>query len=148
MTPVRLSHFTASSCLGCGLDATLAALRQHRGGLAPCRFETVDDLETHVGEVPQVDDCSLPAPLAEYECRNNRLAFLGLQQDDFSSAVEAAIARHGRRRVGILLGTSTAGILQTEQAYRRRDPSTGALPDDFRYRTTHNTYSVADFVRH
>jgi 3-oxoacyl-[acyl-carrier-protein] synthase-1 len=47
----------------------------------------------------------------------------------------------------VLLGTSTSGILQTEQAYRRRDPVTGALPDDFRYRTTHNTYSVADFVR-
>jgi len=49
--------------------------------------------------------------------------------------------------VGIFLGTSTAGILQTEQAYRRRDPITGALPDDFIYRTTHNTYSVAGFVR-
>ena len=51
------------------------------------------------------------------------------------------------RRVGVLLGTSTSGILQTEQAYRRRDPASGALPDDFIYRTTHNTYSVADFVR-
>jgi 3-oxoacyl-[acyl-carrier-protein] synthase-1 len=47
----------------------------------------------------------------------------------------------------VLLGTSTSGILQTEQAYRRRDPATGALPDDFNYRSTHNTYSVADCVR-
>ncbi len=147
MTPVHLSHFTVSSCLGHGLDAILTALRQQRGGLAPCRFETVRDLDTHVGEVPKVDDFPLPASLAEYECRNNRLAFLGLQQDGFSSAVEAAIARYGRRRLGVLLGTSTAGILQTEQAYRRRDPNTGALPNDFNYRTTHNTYSVADFVR-
>jgi 3-oxoacyl-[acyl-carrier-protein] synthase-1 len=95
---------------------------------------------------------SLPKSLAEYDCRNNRLAYLGLQQDGFSDAVEAAIARHGRRRVGVFLGTSTSGILQTEQAYRRRDPrcldsTHGALPDDFIYRTTHNTYSVADFVR-
>lgn len=148
MTPVHLSHFTVSSCLGCGLDATLTALRQQRGGLAPCRFETIHDIETYVGEVPKVDDSPLPAFLGEYECRNNRLAVLGLQQDGFSSAVEAAIVRHGRRRVGVLLGTSTAGILQTEQAYRRRDPSTGALPNDFNYRTTHNTYSVADVVRH
>jgi len=147
VTPLHLSHFTASSCLGCGLEATLTALRQQRGGLAPCHFETIGDLDTQVGEVLAVDDAPLPAPLAEYDCRNNRLAFLGLQQDGFRSAVAAAIARHGRRRVGILLGTSTAGILQTEQAYRRRDPHTGALPDDFIYRTTHNTYSVADFVR-
>jgi 3-oxoacyl-[acyl-carrier-protein] synthase I len=148
VTPVHLSHFTVSSCLGCGLEATLTALRQQRGGLAPCRFETIRDIETYVGEVPKVDDSPLPAFLGEYECRNNRLAVLGLQQDGFSSAVEAAIVRHGRRRVGVLLGTSTAGILQTEQAYRRRDPGTGALPNDFNYRTTHNTYSVADVVRH
>jgi 3-oxoacyl-[acyl-carrier-protein] synthase-1 len=126
----------------------LNALRQHRSGLAPCQFETVRDLDTYIGEVAKVDASPLPAPFAEYDCRNNRMAFLGLQQDGFSAAVEAAIARHGRRRVGVFLGTSTAGILQTEQAYRRRDPASGALPDDFIYRTTHNTFSLADFVRH
>ena len=147
MTPILLSHFTATSCLGYGNAATLAALRQQRSGLQPCQFETVHDLATYVGEVPGVDAVSLSAPLADYDCRNNRLAFLGLQQDGFSDAVEAAIACHGRRRVGVFLGTSTSGILQTEQAYRRRDPASGALPDGFIYRTTHNTYSVADFVR-
>jgi 3-oxoacyl-[acyl-carrier-protein] synthase-1 len=144
--PLHLSHYTASSCLGTGLDPTLAALRAARSGLAPCRFETVRNLDTYVGEVAQVDDSPLPAGFAEHECRNNRLAWLGLQQDDFDAAVRAAVARYGRRRVGVFLGTSTAGILQTEQAYRRRDAS-GALPDDFVYRTTHNTYSVAAFVR-
>ncbi len=148
MPPLHLAHYTATSCLGHGLEATLSTLRQHRSGLAPCHFETVLDLATYIGEVAKVDTMALPAQFAEYECRNNRLAFLGLQQDGFSAAVEASIARHGRRRVGVFLGTSTAGILQTEQAYRRRDPASGALPDDFRYRTTHNTFSVADFVRH
>ena len=47
----------------------------------------------------------------------------------------------------MFLGTSTSGILQTELAYRRRDPATGALPADFRYAQTHNTYSVVDFTR-
>ncbi|MGA7181460.1 MAG: beta-ketoacyl-[acyl-carrier-protein] synthase family protein [Thiobacillaceae bacterium] len=141
-----LSHFTATSAIGRGLEPTHDALRQQRGGLAPCAFDTVD-LSTFVGEVAGVDSVQLPAHLADFDCRNNRLAWLGLQQDGFSAAVEAAIARYGRRRVGVLLGTSTSGILQTEQAYRRRDPVTGVLPDDFHYRTTHNTYSVADFVR-
>ncbi len=48
----------------------------------------------------------------------------------------------------MFLGTSTSGILQTELAYRRRDPVSGALPADFIYGTTHNTFSVADFTRH
>ncbi|MEW6415921.1 MAG: beta-ketoacyl-[acyl-carrier-protein] synthase family protein [Pseudomonadota bacterium] len=147
VTPLHLSHFTATSCLGHGLAPTLAALLAQRGGLVPCAFETVTDLATHVGEVDGVDEARLPADLAEYECRNNRLAWLALQQDGFSTAVRAAAARYGRRRIGVLLGTSTSGILQTEQAYRRRDPADGALPDDFCYRTTHNTYSAADFVR-
>ncbi|MDQ1314352.1 MAG: 3-oxoacyl-[acyl-carrier-protein] synthase [Pseudomonadota bacterium] len=147
MTPLHLAHFTAASCLGHGLEATLAALHAQQSGLAPCAFETVTDLTTYIGEVAGLDRSPLPAGLADYECRNNRLAWLGLRQDGFSAAVESAIARHGRRRVGVLLGTSTSGILQTEQAYRRRDPVSGALPDDFHYRTTHNTYSVADFVR-
>ncbi|MDO8293055.1 MAG: beta-ketoacyl-ACP synthase, partial [Gallionella sp.] len=36
----------------------------------------------------------------------------------------------------------------TELAYRRRDPASGALPAEFIYGTTHNTFSVADFTRH
>ncbi|WP_461568173.1 beta-ketoacyl-[acyl-carrier-protein] synthase family protein [Thiobacillus sp.] len=143
-----LSHFTAASCLGHGLEATLAALRAQKGGLASRTFETVTDLATHIGEVSGLDQAALPAGLAGYECRNNRLAYLGLCQDGFNAAVGAAAVRYGRRRIGVLLGTSTAGILQTEQAYRHRDPVTGALPADFNYRTTHNSYSVADFVRH
>lgn len=148
MTPLRLSRFTASSCLGRGLAATLSALLDHRGGLTPCRFETVADLETYLGEIPGADDVQLPINLNAFECRNNRLAFLTLHQDGFGAAVEMAMTRYGRRRVATLLGTSTAGILQTEQAYRRLDPSTGALPDNFDYRGSHNLFSLADFVRH
>ncbi len=147
MKPLWLSHFTATSSIGRGLDQTLAALRQRRAGLAPCSFDTVD-LATFVGEVAEVDAVQLPAHLADFDCRNNRLALLGLTQDGFAEAVRAATARYGAQRVGVLLGTSTSGILQTELAYRRRDPVTGALPADFNYRTTHNTFSVADFTRH
>jgi len=147
LNPLWLSHFTATSSIGRGLDQTLAALRQRRSGLAPCAFDTVD-LATYVGEVPGVDAAQLPAHLADFDCRNNRLAFLGLTQDGFDDAVRAAIAKHGAQRIGVFLGTSTSGILQTELAYRRRDPATGALPADFIYRTTHNTFSVADFTRH
>jgi 3-oxoacyl-[acyl-carrier-protein] synthase-1 len=147
LNPLHLSHFTATSSIGRGLDQTLAALHQRRSGLAPCAFDTVD-LATFIGEVAGVDAVQLPADLADFDCRNNRLALLGLTQDGFAEAVRAASARYGAQRVGVFLGTSTSGILQTELAYRRRDPVTGALPADFIYRTTHNTFSVADFTRH
>lgn len=146
MTPLLLSAYTATTCLGRGLDATRAALRQGRSGLAPCAFETVA-LATWIGEVAAVDAEKLPKSLAAYDCRNNRLTQLGLETDGFADQVRAVIGRVGKTRVGVFLGTSTAGILQTELAYRRRDPQTGALPDDFIYRTTHNSFSLAEFTR-
>ncbi|MBI5784571.1 MAG: beta-ketoacyl-[acyl-carrier-protein] synthase family protein [Rhodocyclales bacterium] len=146
MTPLLLSHFTASTCLGRGLAPTRAALESVASGLKLCDFETVR-LDTWIGEVAGVDDVRLPAALARHDCRNNRLALLGLEADGFADAVRAAIGRLGRRRIGVILGTSTSGMLQLELAYRRRDPATGALPEDFTYATTHNTYSVAGFVR-
>ena len=146
MTPQLISGYTATTCLGHGLDATLAALRAGRSGLAPCAFETVR-LDTWIGEVAAVDDQKLPEMLAGYDCRNNRLAALALETDGFAERVRAATTRYGKRRIGVFVGTSTAGILQTELAYRRRDPATGALPPDFNYRTTHNAFSLAEFTR-
>ena len=144
--PLHLSHFTATSCIGRGLTQTLDALRQSRSGLAPCAFDSVD-LSTFVGEVAGVDTVRLPAPLGHFDCRNNRLALLGLAQDGFADAVRAAATTYGAQRIGVFLGTSTSGILQTELAYRRRDATTGALPADFIYQTTHNAYALADFTR-
>jgi 3-oxoacyl-[acyl-carrier-protein] synthase I len=146
MKPLLLAEFTATSCIGTGVAPTLASLIEQRSGLAHCDFETVK-IDTHIGEVPGVDAERLPAQLQVFDCRNNRLAELALRQDGFFDAVEAAAARWGRRRIGVFIGTSTAGIMQTELAYRARDPISGELPAGFNYGTTHNSFSVADYMR-
>ena len=147
MKPLLLSHFTVTSCIGKGLQQTLDALLQQRQALKPCDFETVD-LPTFIGEVEGVDEVAMPADMQEYDCRNNRLAKLGLEQDGFEQAVKAAISQYGADRIGVFLGTSTSGILETELAFRNRDKTTGMLPENFIYGKTQNTYSVADFTRH
>jgi 3-oxoacyl-[acyl-carrier-protein] synthase-1 len=146
MRPLLIDKFTATSCIGKGVTATLESLIDQRSGLQSCKFETVD-INTYVGEVAGVDEERLPEKLLNFDCRNNRLAELALQQDDFFEAVQKAAERWGRRRVGVFLGTSTAGILQTELAYRERDPVSGALPPSFEYGSTHNSFSVADYLR-
>ena len=146
MTPLLLSRYTLTTSLGRGLAATLSSLRRGDSGLAPCAFESVD-LDTWVGEVAGVDEQTLPEPLARYDCRNNRLAQLALESDGLDQSVRAASARYGPDRVGVFLGTSTAGILHAELAYRRRDPQTGALPADFLYHSTQNLFSLAEFAR-
>ena len=146
MRPLLFKNFTATSCIGKGVAATLESLLEQRSGLRNCEFETVD-IETHIGEVAGVDDARLPDHLYKFDCRNNRLAELALQEDGFFETVQQAAERWGRRRVGVFLGTSTAGILQTELAYRERDPVSGALPPSFEYGSTHNSFSVADYLR-
>ena len=147
LQPLLLSHFTATSCIGQGLQQTLDSLRSRRSGLKPCDFDTVD-LATWIGAVKGVDEKPLHGDLSIYDCRNNRLALMGLMQDGFADAVSSASKKYGAQRVGVFIGTSTSGILQTELAYRRLDPASGALPADFVYGATHNTFSVADFTRH
>jgi len=146
LQPLLICHLSIVNSLGAGLAATADALRARRSGLAPCTFENVA-LETYAGEVAGLDALPVRADLADFDCRNNRLAQLGLQQDGFAGAVAAAQKKYGAERIGVFMGTSTSGLHQTELAYRRRDPRSGALPPDFHYAQTQNTYSLADFVQ-
>jgi 3-oxoacyl-[acyl-carrier-protein] synthase I len=146
MQALYISHYTLTTCLGLGRQANWEAVAAQRTGLQPCAFETVN-LPTFIGQVAAVEAQVLSERLAQHMCRNNQLAQMALEQDGFADAVRVAIQTFGAHRVGVFLGTSTSGILSTELAYRHRDPSSGALPADFKYPQTHNTYSVSGFVR-
>ena len=77
------------------------------------------------GELPEV-----PAGLARYACRNNRLALAAL--DGMRGEVDAALVRFGRARVGIVVGTSTSGVGDAESAIALRH-RTGQLGSAFKY---------------
>ena len=145
MSPLRISNITVTTALGDGLDANWAALRDDRSALAPCTFEQMP-VEAWGGEVPGLD-MPLPARFSAFDCRNNRLAERALAADGFEQDVARVIARYGAHRVGLFTGTSTSGILESERAYRRLDPRTGALPNGFAYAETHNTYALGRFLR-
>ena len=145
MKPLGITAYTATSALGRGTEAMLAALRAGSGGLRPNDFDRAD-VRAYIGRVAGVEDARVSAALAPFDCRNNRLAQLGLAGDGFTDAVAAAKSRYGAKRVAVLLGTSTSGILQTELAYRERGGD-GELPPGFDYRHGQNLFSVTDFVR-
>lgn len=145
MDPLYISRFAVASSAGIGADAMLRALRSQHTGLASCDFETAV-INTWVGQVPDQALLPLGDDHARFDCRNNRLARLGLAQDGFGQAVLEARDRYGSDRIGVFLGTSTSGILQTELAYRRRGAD-GSLPDDFHYGTTHNNFSLAWYLQ-
>ena len=144
MKPLKLAAHTLTNALGQGTRATLDGLVANRSGLRACDLEEAP-LPTWIGRVDGLEAVRLPEPLRDFDCRNNRLALLALEQDGFIEAMAAARARHGAGRIGVFLGTSTSGIAATEEAYRDRDGD--RLPDEFRYHHTHSLAALAEFVR-
>jgi len=146
--PVAVTAYTATTAVGAGRAAVLAALRARRGALKPHDFlpyEGAPLLPTWIGEVAGVDSTTLPAEQARFDCRNNRLAWLALQQDGFLATAQSALARYGAERVAVVIGTSTSGLLQAEAAFRRCDER-GNLPADFDYAGTLNNFSAPAFI--
>ena len=143
---LQISARTVVSALGRGVSAHVNALAEGRSGLRACDFPAVD-METWIGRVDGLEGSPIEGALADYDCRNNRLGMAALEQDGFMDAVDQARTRYGASRIGVFLGTSTSGVLQTEEAYARANPETGDLPDDYIYRTTQNIYSIASFTR-
>jgi 3-oxoacyl-[acyl-carrier-protein] synthase-1 len=144
MTPLAVSAYTATSAMGSGLEAQIDALRHTRSGLRPNDISSAP-LDCWIGRVDDVEAVALPTALATWACRNNQLAWLGLSQDGFLDSVRAARARYGAGRVALLLGTSTASIGATEEAYRRLDAD-GRFPDELRRPAIHAPHSLAAFV--
>lgn len=84
--------------------------------------------EVHVGAV----DETLPpvAGDARFDSRNNRLLYAAYSQ--IAGPVRDLITRHGHGRVAVILGSSTSGVSDTEQALlhlRQR----GSMPPGFHY---------------
>jgi 3-oxoacyl-[acyl-carrier-protein] synthase-1 len=144
MPPLAIRAYTATTALGRGRAAQLDALRARRGGLRRNDFGTAA-LDTWIGRIDGLEDATLPAEYATWECRNNRLAWLALQQDDILDTVAAMRDRHGATRVAIVLGTSTASIGETEEAYARLDD--GAFPADMARPNIHTPHSLGGFVQ-
>ena len=159
MPPLNISAYTATTALGRGREALSEALRTRRSGLRRNDFGGDERLDCWIGRVDGVEQSPLPAALSGWECRNNRLAWISLQQDGLQGAIAEAIARHGADRVAVVMGTSTSSIGATEEAYTRlsggmsggsSNESSGddrRFPADLARSIIHTPHSLGDFVR-
>ena len=145
MMPLRVRAMATANPLGRGLSATREALQQDRHGLRLNDFEDAA-INTWIGRVEGLEAEAITGELADFDCRNNRLALAGLREDGFEQAVAAARTRYGPDRIGVLVGTTTSGILETELAYRQRTSAGDLLPLTVRYRHTQNLFSVRPLV--
>lgn len=150
MPPLAIRAYTATTALGRGLDAQARALRERRSGLRRNDFAPLAPgeapLDCWIGRVEGVEEAALPAHLASWECRNNRLAWLSLQPDGLPEAIAAAVARHGADRVAVIVGTSTSSIGATEEAYARLEGEDRHFPADLSRPLLHTPHSLGAFV--
>jgi 3-oxoacyl-[acyl-carrier-protein] synthase-1 len=146
LKPLRITAYTLSSAAGHGRDQTLASLRDRRTGLTRNDFGPTP-LATWIGRVKGLEAEPLPERFAQWDCRNNRLAWRGLNADDFIPNVLAARERYGADRIAVIVGTSTSSIGASEDAYRRLEPD-GSYPSDLRRPIIHTPHSLGDFVQH
>jgi 3-oxoacyl-[acyl-carrier-protein] synthase-1 len=160
MPALAIRAYTATTALGRGRDALTEALRSRRSGLRRNDFGGDQRLDCWIGRVDGLEQSPLPSALSDWECRNNRLAWMSLQQDGLQEAVAEAIARHGADRVAVVMGTSTSSIGATEEAYARlagglsgesmpggSSSEARRFPADLARPIIHTPHSLGDFVR-
>ena len=143
--PLQISAYTATSAVGVGKEPLAEALEHSRSGLRANDFGPAP-LPTWIGRVDGLEELRLPDALAHWDCRNNRLAWLGLQADGFLEAVAEARGRHGAAPIALILGTSTSSIGETELAYTQLDAD-GHFPPAQRRPAVHTPHSLAMFVQ-
>ena len=117
----------------CALGATHAEIKARL--LAAPRSGVVSSDAWSAGRPLPLGRVAAALPAADHlplqqRSRNNRMALAALAQ--IRPGVEAALARYGAARVGIVVGTSTSGIAETEGALRRQAVD-GAMPASFHY---------------
>ncbi len=145
MDPLQITAYTTVSAAGDGKEALQSALLEGKGGLQPNDFGHAP-LDTWIGRVADLENRPLDEGERQFECRNNRLALMALRQDGFLTAVKSLKSRVDPTRIGLFLGTSTSGILSTEQAYlelRKR----GRWPAGYHFKGSHDLFSATQFVR-
>ncbi len=139
--PTPITGYSLCNALGATTREVVAALLAGQSGLGPCPLDV--PFETACGVVPGPLDAP-PASLAPFDTRQIRLALRALEE--LAPLVRAACKRWGKGRVALVLGTSTAGIDQTERAYREWR-QTASLPPHFDWDRQHAAHALLEVVR-
>lgn len=144
LSPVAVSAYQCVSAAGDDVESLYAALIANRCCLKPLSLFDIP-FQTLVGEVVSPLPEISPA-LKAYDCRNARLALKALNQGGFRADLERAVAKYGPGRLGLVLGTSTSGIYDSENAYSRLQHD-GVMPGDFHFLQVQTAQATAEFLQ-
>lgn len=87
--------------------------------------------KTHFCGVIEADLPVIPEQFSVFNCRNNQLALAAIEQ--IQDDINTAIKRYGAHRIGLVMGSSTSGILEAEQALNIKKHK-GKLSENYHYK--------------
>jgi 3-oxoacyl-[acyl-carrier-protein] synthase-1 len=128
-TPCSLSALGIVNALGASPDAVWKHLLEGEPSRLCDRDDLVAGRTLRVGAV-DTPLPSLPEALAAYDCRNNAMALAALQQ--IEEPIRRVLHDRGAERVGVVMGTSTSGVSDAEEAIRHQ-LARGGLSPSFDY---------------
>lgn len=139
-----ITAMSAACGLGRTTDAVLDGLFAGRPGLVPFGADDGLPFDTFSARIPGTFD-PLEGELAAHDTHQHRIALHLLAEVD--DAVRAAVDRWGPDRVGVVVGTTTGGIADTEQRYPHW-AQTGAFDGGYGLATHHVFHHTAAVLAH
>ena len=127
--PCRLAALGVVNALGADAESVWRGLVAGEPSRLSWRDELIPGRRLLVGAVTDPLP-SVPERLAPYACRNNAMVLSALEQVE--GPLREAIARVGAQRVGVVMGTSTSGVADAENALRYQHVH-GGLDPKFHY---------------
>lgn len=141
MKPIPITDYSACNALGRTREEIQARLIAGRSGLGKCTYPLA--FETYAGAIPG-DFEPLPRNLGEWDSRALRIVYHLLRS--MEPTWRAMMTRWQPERVAILMGTSTAGIDNTENAFEHLVQN-DALPQNYDLWKHHAYGAVLDLIR-
>jgi 3-oxoacyl-[acyl-carrier-protein] synthase-1 len=146
MIPVPITAYAIASACGLGSQRLLQVLQTQQTALGKLTLFELP-FSSPVGELKVVLPTIKPE-LEIYNTRNSRvaLAALNIAGEGLRSAIERASNTYGAQRIGVVIGTSTSGLYETESAYEYLLQQ-GDMPDDFNFLTRHAYQATPRFLQ-
>ena len=147
ITPLPITAFSSITNCGVGNEALYRGLLSGRTALKkPVLFST--DFPAYTGEVDAQLLPTIDPALQAYETRNARIALAALNHapDQLREMINNAVQRYTARRIGVVLGTSTSGIYETENAYIALQNQAG-VPPQYHFAQQHVWAATAQYLQ-
>ncbi len=144
--PVAITATATLSDCGLGNQSLYHSLVQNKSQLGLLSLFNVP-FPAFVGEIKQ-NLAPIRQQLAGYDSRNSRVALTALNDPEggVRAAIEVAKAKYGAQRIGVIIGTSTSGLYETETAYAHL-LTEGKMPADFHFVKQHAYQATARFLQ-